>query len=71
MEIKIGNKVFVVDEDLKGEVTRVNGNRVSFECEDGFEYTYNSDQLIVFNEEGEAIHQVKAFVPVKEEFNCK
>lgn len=66
MEIRIGNKVFVVDEDLEGMVTGINGNRVSFECEDGFEYTYNSDQLIVFNEEGEAIHQVRAFIPVKE-----
>lgn len=61
MEIKVGNSVFVIDEDLSGTVTRVEGNRVTFECEDGFDYTYFKDQLIVLDEEGKATHEVKAY----------
>ncbi|MEX2379586.1 MAG: Smr/MutS family protein [Vicingaceae bacterium] len=61
MEIKVGNSVFVVDEDLSGTVSRVDGNRVTFECEDGFEYTYFKDQLIVFDGEGKAMYEVKSY----------
>jgi hypothetical protein len=61
MEIEVGNTVFVIDEDLSGKVTRVEGNRLSFECEDGFEYTYYIDQLIVIDEDGTAKHEVKAY----------
>ncbi|MBD3635730.1 MAG: hypothetical protein HUJ25_00175, partial [Crocinitomicaceae bacterium] len=61
MEIEVGNTVFVIDEDLSGKVTRVEGNRIAFECEDGFEYVYFRDQLIITNEEGKVSHEVKAY----------
>lgn len=66
MEIKVGNSVFVIDEDLSGTVTGLDGNRVTFECEDGFEYTYFKDQLIVLDGDGKATHEVKAYQAEKE-----
>lgn len=38
--MKIGDKVSVVDEDLSGIVTSVNGNIVVFKDEYGFTYQY-------------------------------
>ena len=38
--MKIGDTVSVVDEDLSGVVTSVNGNIVDFKDEYGFTYQY-------------------------------
>jgi hypothetical protein len=44
--MNIGNKVSVVDEDLSGVVTSVNGNIVVFKDEYGFTYQYPKEKLV-------------------------
>jgi hypothetical protein len=44
--MKIGDKVSVVDEDLSGVVTSVNGNNVVFKDEYGFTYQYPKEKLV-------------------------
>lgn len=44
--MKIGNKVSVVDEDLSGVITSVNGNIVTFKDEYGFTYQYPKEKLV-------------------------
>lgn len=44
--MKIGNKVSVVDEDLNGVITSVNGNIVVFKDEYGFTYQYPKEKLV-------------------------
>ncbi|MEA1850389.1 Smr/MutS family protein [Chryseobacterium sp. MHB01] len=44
--MKIGDKVSVVDEDLSGIVTSVNGNIVVFKDEYGFTYQYPKEKLV-------------------------
>ncbi|MBD3903587.1 DNA mismatch repair protein [Chryseobacterium sp. Ch-15] len=44
--MKIGNKVSVVDEDLSGVITSVNGNIVVFKDEYGFTYQYPKEKLV-------------------------
>ncbi|GAA4159805.1 hypothetical protein GCM10022217_23100 [Chryseobacterium ginsenosidimutans] len=44
--MKIGDKVSVVDEDLSGVVTSVNGNTVVFKDEYGFTYQYPKEKLV-------------------------
>lgn len=65
MDIKVGNTVFVIDEDFSGIVKKIDGLKVTFSCDDGFEYTYFKDQLIVIDEDGNASHEVKAFKQTK------
>lgn len=43
--MKIGDKVSVIDENLRGTVTSVRAGHVSFEDEHGFAYTYPAKQL--------------------------
>jgi len=44
--MKIGNKVSVVDEDLSGVITSVNGNIVVFKDEYGFTHQYPKEKLV-------------------------
>ncbi|CAA7196133.1 Smr/MutS family protein [Chryseobacterium potabilaquae] len=47
--MKIGDQVSVIDENLNGTITSVNGNLVAFKDEYGFIYQYPKDQLILKN----------------------
>lgn len=47
--MKIGDRVSVVDEDLSGVVTSVNGNIVVFKDEYGFTYQYSKEKLVPKN----------------------
>jgi len=47
--MKIGDKVSVVDEDLTGVVTSVNGNIVVFKDDYGFTYQYPKEKLVPKN----------------------
>ncbi|GEN73992.1 hypothetical protein CLA01_40640 [Chryseobacterium lathyri] len=49
--MKIGDKVSVVDEDLSGIITSVNGNIVVFKDEYGFTYQYPKEKLVPKNAE--------------------
>ncbi|WP_346984144.1 hypothetical protein [Chryseobacterium sp. POE27] len=47
--MKIGDKVSVVDEDLSGVVTSVNGNTVVLKDEYGFTHQYSKEKLVPKN----------------------
>ena len=49
--MKIGDKVSVLDEDLSGVITSVNGNTVVFKDEYGFTYPYPKEKLVPKNAE--------------------
>ena len=55
--MKIGNKVSVVDEDLSGVITSVNGNIVVFKDEYGFTYQYPKEKLVP--KDGEIYENIK------------
>ena len=44
--MKIGDSVAVIDEDLKGTVTSIHGNRIDFKDEYGFVYQYPAEKLV-------------------------
>lgn len=54
MNLKIGEQVFVTDEDLKGEVISFTENEVVFVCEDGFDYTFPINEVYKFDAAGNA-----------------
>lgn len=53
MAFKIGDKVTVIDEDLKGVVVAIDGKWVEIQCEDGFNYRYPETALCKISAEGE------------------
>jgi len=57
MEFSIGDSVEVIDENLGGIVCAINDTKITFCCDDGFEYTYLANQLIRYDNEGNASHQ--------------
>jgi len=64
--MKIGYQVSVVDEDLSGIITSVNGNIVVFKDEYGFTYQYPKEKLVPKNADlYENIRIVKKAEPKK------
>ena len=55
--MKIGDQVSVIDEDLKGKVTSVNGNTIVFKDEHGFTHQYKKEKLVL--QVGEIYDEVK------------
>ncbi|WP_299114166.1 Smr/MutS family protein [uncultured Winogradskyella sp.] len=49
MKIKVGDTVETIDDAIKGTVTKVNGNTVIIESEDGFEFEFAKRELINLN----------------------
>lgn len=45
--MKIGDKVSVIDEDLKGNITSVHGENIVFRDEFGFTHQYSKHQLVL------------------------
>lgn len=56
MNLKVGELIFVTDEDLKGVVSSFNERKVTFICEDGFNYTFPIEKVFRINEDGNAEH---------------
>ncbi len=48
-QIRIGDQVSLIDEEIKGIITAINGNEISIEDTDGFERTYHLNELIVYD----------------------
>ena len=46
MKIKIGHTVETIDDAIKGIVTKVKGNVIFVEGEDGFEFQFSENELI-------------------------
>lgn len=64
--MKIGDKISVLDEDLKGSITSVHGDRVVFVDEFGFTHQYYKGQLVIQNAElYDNINVVKEAEPTK------
>lgn len=45
--MKVGDSVSVIDDNLKGKITSVQGKSVTFEDEHGFTYQYHSSELVL------------------------
>lgn len=46
MSFKVGDRVLVLDEDMSGVVTKVEGNTISIETEDGFLLSFQPHELV-------------------------
>jgi preprotein translocase subunit YajC len=46
MNFKKGDKVFVLDEDLSGTVTKVSGSTITIEDRDGFELQFEASEIV-------------------------
>ncbi|MGB1313911.1 DNA mismatch repair protein MutS [Bizionia paragorgiae] len=46
MSFKKGDKVFVLDEDLSGTVTKVSGSTITIEDRDGFELQFEASEIV-------------------------
>lgn len=62
MNFEIGNKVSVLDEDLSGKIIRIQGNNITLETDDGFEMSFNAQELVVIKNETEL--KAKSFMDV-------
>lgn len=48
--MKIGDKVSVIDEDLKGKIISILGDEIQIQDEHGFEYFFHQSRVVVQNE---------------------
>jgi len=46
MSLKIGDKVFVLDDDISGIITEIKHNNVFIETTEGFELSYNKSEVV-------------------------
>ena len=49
MKIKIGDKVETIDDAIKGTVTKIENDAIFMEDEDGFEFEFTKNELIILN----------------------
>ena len=63
--MKIGDSVSVIDDQLKGTVISIKGNKVTIEDEHGFPYDYDAGELVL--QQAEIYDQVKTIL--KEELS--
>ncbi|HEY9170214.1 MAG TPA: DNA mismatch repair protein MutS [Lutibacter sp.] len=50
MDFKIGDKIAVIDDVIKGKVTEVHPSKIVVEDEDGFSYEYAPKELVIIRE---------------------
>ena len=71
--MKIGDQVSVIDEDLKGKVTSVNGEIIVFKDEHGFPHPYKKEKLVLQNPEiyeaVKAISKRETLKPISKKHN--
>lgn len=48
-QVKIGDQVSLIDEEIKGNVIAINGNEITIEDTDSFERVYHLNELIVYD----------------------
>jgi dsDNA-specific endonuclease/ATPase MutS2 len=73
MNLKVGDKVSVIDENISGVVTKLTGSSITIESSDGFEFEFDAHELMLskdqkmpsrfFNEQSldEVIKEKEAF----------
>ena len=54
--MKIGVKVSVLDEDISGVITAILGDVVTILNEDGFEFQYTKNELVIENDDFLELH---------------
>lgn len=57
-KFSVGSRVAVIDDDIRGKVTRIEGERVYLIDETGFEYWYKEKELVAL---GEDQHQLSKY----------
>jgi dsDNA-specific endonuclease/ATPase MutS2 len=62
------DKVKIIDENLTGEVVKVEGEYITVDCEDGFEYQYKVTELIKMGIDGNSEHTTNSY---SEKFKIK
>lgn len=45
--MKIGDSVSVVDDQVKGKITAIKGNKIIIKDEHGFEYDYSKEEIVL------------------------
>ena len=51
--MQVGNKIILIDDDLQGVITQIEGESITFESNDGFLYTLSADKMVVTNSQVE------------------
>ncbi|NOG57338.1 MAG: Smr/MutS family protein [Bacteroidetes bacterium] len=59
MNLRIKDKVKVIDEDFVGEVLKIDGSLITVSCEDGFEYVFQKHELLLLKSNGEVEHTTR------------
>jgi len=47
--MQIGDKILVIDDDLQGIITKIEGQNITFESNEGFLYVYPSNKIVMTN----------------------
>ena len=61
MRLEIGNKVAVLDDVLKGIVTKINGDEISIKTEDGMQFNFLASELVKIDREQ---HELTKFTDI-------
>lgn len=72
--MKIGDLIAVIDEDLEGTITSVQGNMICFQDEHGFNYQYPQEKVVLREKElyeGIKIKNKFEYTPPKSKKNKK
>ena len=59
MNLSVGDKIYVTDELLEGKLISFTDSHVTFECPDGFEYTFAIEKVYRLTAEGTVENQPK------------
>lgn len=51
MNFKVGDKVSVLDDNISGMVTKISGNTITVESKDGFEFEFETHELMHINDQ--------------------
>ena len=63
MNLSIGDKIFVTDELLEGRLISFTESHVTFECPDGFEYTFSKEKVYKLTTSGEVESKPNYTIP--------
>lgn len=50
-DLKLGDKVYVLDADFSGHITKIDGSQINIKTEDGFEMMFDISELIKVDDE--------------------
>jgi len=56
-KLNLGDHVGVISDTLTGIIVKVESQLITIECEDGFEYTYKADELVINKDWNKLINQ--------------